>query len=106
MTLDECSKLESCVRGLVESQSFLYWALSVVFAFFKDSGCIPEDDIFHRLVPSLTIALNEQARATFAATAFMKQKHHETFVSHLPAGTHPSVKHALLTTLSSDSLFA
>ena len=58
MSLDECSKLESCVSGLVESQSFSFWALATVFAFLKDSTCAPEDDIFHRLLTSLTVALN------------------------------------------------
>ena len=57
------------------------------------------------LVTSLTVALNAQAKVTFATTAFMKQKQRETLVSHLPAATHLSVKHALLTTPSSDMLF-
>ena len=106
MSLDKCVKLESCVRGLVESQSFTSCTLAVVFAFLKDSGCALENDIFHRLVASLTVALNAQAKAMFAATAFMKQKQQETLVSYLPAATHPSVEHALLMTLSSDMLFA
>ena len=41
----------------------------------------------------------------FAATLFRKQKRREMLVSHLPAVTHPSVKHVLLTTPSSDTFF-
>ena len=104
--LDECAKLKSCIRGFIKSQSFSFWALATVFAFLKDSGCEPECDIFHRLVTSLTVLLNSQAKAAFSATSFMKQKCRETLVLHLLVVTHASVKHALVTTPSSDTLFA
>ena len=103
MSLDECVKLESCVCGLVEAQSFSFWALATVFAFLKDSGCAPDNNIFYHLVTSLTVSLNAEAKAAFSATNFMKQKHRETLVSNLPVATHASVKHALLTTPSSDT---
>ena len=50
---EECAKLESCVRGFIESQSFSFWALAIIFAFLKDSGSAPEEDIFDQLVTSL-----------------------------------------------------
>ena len=106
MSLEECSKLESCVHGSIEAQSFSFWALASVFAFLKDVGCAPEEEIFHRLILSLNLSLSSQAKAAFSVLAFLKQKRHETLVSHLPASTHSSVKHALLTAPSTSNLFA
>ena len=57
---------------------------------------MPEEDVFHRLVASMTTALNSWVKATFYAAAFLQQVRHESFVSHLPSSTHASVKHALL----------
>ena len=51
-------------------------------------------------------AINAQAKASFAATSFLQQKCHETYVSHLHVLTHQSVKHMLLTTPSSTELFS
>ena len=80
--------------------------MASVFAFPKDSGCAPEDDIFHQLISSLTMSLNSQAKASFSAASFLKQKRRETLVSHLPSVTHASVNHARLTSPSLSSLFA
>ena len=41
ISLEEMCKLETCIRGMVASQSFSLWALASVFAFLKDSGCAP-----------------------------------------------------------------
>ena len=106
MTLDECSKLESCVCGLMEAQSSSFWALPSAFAFLKEAGCASGEENFHCLVSSLNLFLSSQAKAAFSVSAFMKQKHRKTLVSHLPASTHSSVKHALLTAPSKDTLFA
>ena len=76
------------------------------FAFLKYSGCVPEDNVFHQLVLSLTISLYFQAKAPFSAASFLKQKRRETLVSHLHGSIHASVKHSLLMTPSSSSLFA
>ena len=58
------------------------------------------------MISSLQVSLNSQAKASFALPSFLKQKRRETLVSHLPTVTHASVKHALLTSLSSSSLFS
>ena len=52
------------------------------------------------------MSLNSQAKASFLAASFLKQKQREMLVSHLLSMTHASVKHALLTSHSSSSLFA
>ena len=54
----------------------------------------------------MTDAINAQVRTAFSSASFLKQKRHETLVSHLPASTHDSVKVALLATPSSSSLFS
>ena len=106
LSSDELAKLWTCIREMIKSQSFSLWALASVFAFLKDSGCTPEDNIFHQLILSSTIPRNSQVKASFSAASFLKQKRWETLVSHLPSATHASVKHALLTSPSSSSLFA
>ena len=56
--------------------------------------------MFHQLVSSLTVFLSSQAKASFL------KKRRGTLVSHLPGSTHALVKHSLLTSPSSSSLFA
>ena len=91
ISLEECSRLENCIRGLVESQSYSSWAMAAVFAFLHEAGVVPEDESFHRLVSSLSVALNSQAKASLSSASFLKQKRRETYVSHLPSSTHDSV---------------
>ena len=83
------------MRGLVGSQSYASWAMASIFAFLPDSGLSPSDEAFNKVVSSLSVALTAQAKASYAASAFLKQIGHETYVAHLPAHTHDSVKHAL-----------
>ena len=101
MSIDECLRLETCIRGLVESQSFSSWAMASVFAFLRDANLALEDEGFHKLVSSLSVAHNSQAKASFAASEYLKQKRRETYVSLLPSHTHDSVRHALLFSKSS-----
>ena len=53
----------------------------------------------------MTDSINSQAKASFSAAAFPKQKSREALVSHLPPHTHDSVKLSLLSSPSS-SLFS
>ena len=105
LSLEDTSKLETCMCGLIESQSFSLWSIVTMFEFLKDANCVPEDSIFRQLIVSMTTALNSQAKASFSVAAFLQQALRESFVSHLPGSTHPSVKHALLSTPSSSDLF-
>ena len=106
MSIHKCARLETCIRGLVESQSlFLSWVMASVFAFLHYANLAPEDDGFYRLVSSLSVALNSQAKVLFAVVEYLKQKCRGTFVSHLPAHTHDSVRHYLLSSASSSALF-
>ena len=91
---------------MVESQLFSSWAIVSVFAFLRDSDLAPEDKGFHKLVSSLSVVLNSQAKASFAAAEFLTQKRRETFVFHLLSHTHDSVWNALLSSKSSPSLFS
>ena len=97
--------MEACTRGLVGSQSYTSWAMASIFAFRLDSGLSPSDEAFNKVVSSLSVALTAQAKASYVASAFLKQVRHETYVAHLPAHMHDSVKHALLSTPSEESLF-
>ena len=106
MTLKESTNLEACIQGQVESQSFSLWGIAAIFASLKDSGTVPEDESFRNLVNSLTFSLQSQAKASFSSSCFLQQKRRETLVSHLPAATYASVKHAFLSTPPSPSLFA
>ena len=105
LSLDETCKLETCLRGMVESQSSSLWALLAVFEFLRDANCVPGDPAFGHIVGSMTTAINARARASFAAMEFLRQKHRETFVSHLPVSAHQSIKHSLLTTPLAKELF-
>ena len=58
LSLEECSHLETCVRGLVESQSYSSWAMAAVFACLREAGIALEDDSSYRLVSSLSVSLN------------------------------------------------
>ena len=62
--------------------------------------------MFNKVVSSLSVALMAQAKASYAASAFLKQIRRKTYVAHLSTHTHDSVKHALLSTPSEDSLFS
>ena len=105
LSLEDCARLEACMRGLVGSQSYAFWAMASIFAFLCDSGLSPSDEAFNKVVSSLSVSLTAQVKASYAASAFLKQVHRETYVAHLPAHTHDSVKHALLSTPSEESLF-
>ena len=98
--------MESCLQGLVGSQSYALWAMASLFAFLRDAGLSPSDEGFNKVVSSLSVALTAQAKASYAAAAFLKQVCRETYVAHLPAHTHDSVKHALLSTPWEESLFS
>ena len=92
--------------GQIQSQLFSLWALAAIFEFLKESNCVPDDQVFHQLVTSMTEAINSQAWASLSSASFLKQKRREALVSHLPSQIHKSVKLALLSTPSSSSLFS
>ena len=100
LSLDDISKLETCVRGLVEAESFSLWSIAVMFEFLKDSNCVPEDSSFRQLISSLIKALTTEARTSYSLQQFPQQTRHESYVSYLPGSTPQSVKHALLSTPS------
>ena len=106
LLLEDCSRLETCMRGLVGSQSYASWAIASIFAFLRDAGLSPSDEGFNKVVSSLSVALTAQAKASYAASAFLQQIRRETYVAHLPEHTHDAVKHALLSTPSEESLFS
>ena len=106
LSLEDCARLESCLRGLVGSQSYPLWAMASLFTFLRDTSLFPSDDGFNKVVSSLSVALTAQAKALYAASVFLKQVRRETYVAHLPAHTHDSVKRALLSTPSEESLFS
>ena len=80
VSLGEMCKLETCIHGMIQSQSFSLWALVSAFAFLKDFGCAPEENVFHQLISSLQVSLNSQVKASFASTLFLMQKRWETLV--------------------------
>ena len=80
LSLDDSAKLEACIHGHIQSQSFSLWALAAVFEFLKDSNRIPEDSVFHQHVTNMTVAINAQARAAFFSASFLQQKRRETLV--------------------------
>ena len=105
LSLDDTAKLNSCIRGQIESQSFSLWALALVFEFLRESNCVPDSPVFHQLFSSMTSAINAQACASFSAVTFLKQICRDTLVSHVLSSTHASVKHALMSSPTS-SLFS
>ena len=87
-------------------KSYASWAIASIFAFLRDTGLSPSDEGFNKVVSSLSVALTAQAKALYVASAFLQQIHRVTYVANLPAHTHDSVKHALLSTPSEESLFS
>ena len=73
LSRDGTVKLEACIRGQIESQSFSLWALASNFEFLKESDCVPDSQVFHQLVSSVTSTINSQVRASFSAATFLKQ---------------------------------
>ena len=57
------------------------------------------------LGPSLSVALTAQVMTFYAVSIFLRHVLQETYIDHLPAHTHDSVKHALLSTPLEESLF-
>ena len=106
LSLDKSAKLEACIRGQIESQSFSLWVLTSIFEFLKKSNCVPESSVFHQLVLSMTDSINAQDKASSSSAAFLWQKRREALVSRLPPHTHDLVKISLLSTPSSSSLFS
>ena len=90
----------------MESQSFSLWSIATMFEFLKDSNCVRENSVFQQLISSMMTALTSQAKTAFSLQEFLQQVRRESYVSHLPGPTHPSVKHALLSTPSSSALFS
>ena len=62
LSLDETCKLETYLRGMIESQSFTLWSLSAVFEFLRGSDCVPDDPAFGHIVGSMRTGINTQAR--------------------------------------------
>ena len=90
----------------MKSHSFSLWSVATMFELIKDSNCVPEDSVFRQLISSMTTALTSQAKASFSIAAFLQQVKKESYVSHFPGSTHPSVKHALLSIPSTSTLFS
>ena len=64
-----------------------------------NADLVPKDDELRRLPCS-------QPRISFTAAEYLKQKHRETVFSPLPGRSHDSVRHLLLPSVSSSSVFA
>ena len=85
----------------MEAQSFSMWSIAIMF-----ENCPSEDFVFRQLIASMTNALTTQVKTTYSLQEFLQQTWRELYVSHLLGSTHPSVKHALLSTSSSPALFS
>ena len=78
---------------------------SSLFAFLSYPGLSPSGDDFNNVGFSLSVALTAQAKTSYAVSIFLRHVLRETYVAYLPAHTHDSVQHALLSTPSVESLF-
>ena len=78
---------------------------SSLFAFLCYASLSPSGDEFNNISFSLSVALTAQAKTTYVVSIFFRHVLRETYVAYLPAHTHNSVKHALLSTPSVESLF-
>ena len=105
LSLEDCTRFESCLRCLVSTLSFASWAMVSLFAFLCYAGLSPSGDAFNNVGSSLSVALTAWAITFYAVSIFLRHVLRETYVAHLPAHMHDSVKHALLSTPSEESLF-
>ena len=76
-----------------------------LFAFLCYAGLSPSGDEFNNVGSSLSVALTAQAMTYYAASIVLRHVLRETYIAHLPVHTHDSVKHALLSAPSEESLF-
>ena len=58
MSFDEAEKVESLLKGMVDSQSFAFWLLSTLLHWLKEINFVPPDSaLFAQLNQSLFLSL-------------------------------------------------
>ena len=87
LSIDDITKLEACVRELVEAQSYSLWSIATMFEFLTDLNCVPGYSVFRKLIASMTRAFTTQAKTTYLLQEFLQQTKRELYVSHLPGET-------------------
>ena len=72
LSIEDIAKLETCVWGLVESQSFSFWSIATMFEFLKHSYCVPQDLVFRQVIASMTTTVTSQVKASFLLAVFLQ----------------------------------
>ena len=92
LSLEDCARLESCLQCFVSSLSFASWIMVSLFVFLCYTGLSPSGDEFNNVESSLSVALTAQAKSSYVVSIFLRHVLRETYIAHLPAHTHDSVK--------------
>ena len=91
VSFDEAVKIESLLKGMMDSQSFAFWLLSTLLHWLKEINFVPPDSaLFAQLIQSLSLSLVSASTSSCALASYMQAKHREGVLSHFPShfGTH------------------
>ena len=86
LSFGEAAKVESLVKGLIDSQSMSFWLLSTFLLWLKELGFVPPDAaLFGQLVQNLSLSLVNVVSVSANLAAFFQAKRHEGILSHFPS---------------------
>ena len=103
---EELRKFENAVAGLQDAQSFASWLVNTVLAYVRLHGFVPPNEpLWDRLSSSLSLAMVDQARASFSFTAFSTLCRRAHFLKFAAPTITDGQKHRLLTTNPFDSTY-
>ena len=105
--IEEFKKIEAALSSLQENQSFSFWLIATMNAYVRESGFVPPDEaLFTRLSNSLSLAMVDQARSSFALSACMNLTRRAHFLKFAQSTVSEGQKCRLMATSPfSDRLF-
>ena len=85
-SLDEAAKVESLLKGIMESQSLAFWLLSALFHWLKELDFVPPDAaLFAQLIQSLSLALVSASSSSASLATYMQAKRREGVLAYFPS---------------------
>ena len=85
-SFDEAAKVESLLKGIMESQSLAFWLLSALLHRLKELDFVPPDAaLFAQLVQSLSLALVSASSSSASLATYILAKRREGVLAHFPS---------------------
>ena len=83
---DEAAKVESLLKGIMESQSLAFWLLSAPLHWLKELDFVPLDAVlFVQLIQSLSLALVSASSSSTSLATYIQAKRREGVLAHFPS---------------------